>query len=87
VKSILVLILLCVISLEARDITLSWLKSKPKSYARDFYIYRFFDKNITSQEALEALDLVKNVNSKIFIKYAKKSNNNSIQYIANYGKL
>ncbi len=71
-----ILLLLITSSLFATDdkITLDWLEQQPKSYAKDFYIWRYLNKNITPNQANEALSQVKYFNDKIFYRYINKSN-------------
>ncbi len=52
--------------------SLEFLKNKPRSYAKDFYINQFLQTNISPQDALIALGMSKNVNKKLFISFAKK---------------
>ncbi len=54
------------------SITLQWLKSKPYSSTRDFYILQYLNQDITPNEALEALSLVKSVSNTIFFQFAKR---------------
>ncbi len=54
------------------SITLQWLKSKPYSSIRDFYILQYLNQDITPNEALEALSLVKSVSNTIFFQFAKR---------------
>ncbi|MBD3840709.1 MAG: transglycosylase SLT domain-containing protein [Campylobacterales bacterium] len=61
------------------EITLKWLSSKPKSIAKDFYIYRFLDQNISADEAVEALSQVNIFNTLIFKKFANKYNNEDLK--------
>ena len=63
----------------AKEISLDFLISKPRSQARDYYIWRFLDQNITPQEAQKALELTKRVNSKILRRYAQKIEDNAIK--------
>lgn len=60
------------VNINANIITESWLNSKPRSYAKDFYIWQFLQQNITSNQAAKILRKVKNVNNKILFSYAKK---------------
>ena len=53
-------------------ITLEFLNSKPRSIAKDYYIWRFLDQNITSDQAELALAQVCRMNKKLFLKFAKK---------------
>ncbi len=58
----------------SRPITLEWLSLKPRSYAKDFYIWRYFDQNITAAQADAAFYQIKSVNWKLIDRYAKKTN-------------
>lgn len=69
-KKLLLIVLPLILS--SNDITLMWLESKPRSIAKDFYIWRFLDQDITSDEAIKALGGAKYVNDRIFSRYAKK---------------
>ncbi len=53
-------------------ITLQWLKSKPSSRIKDFYILQYLKQNINPDEALEALSMVRTVSNAIFFEFAKK---------------
>ena len=57
----------------SQTITLEWLSSKPRSYAKDFYIWRYFDQNITPAQADEAFYQIKSVNWKLIDRYAEKT--------------
>ena len=67
----------------AKEITFEFLTAHPRSQARDYYIWRFLDQNITPQEAQKALELTKRVNRKILKRYAKKIGNKEIQKAIN----
>ncbi|AXH15039.1 lytic murein transglycosylase [Malaciobacter mytili LMG 24559] len=53
-------------------ITLQWLETKPYSTIKDFYILQYLKQDITPDEALEALSMVKSVSNTIFFQFAKK---------------
>ncbi|WP_201353383.1 lytic transglycosylase domain-containing protein [Hydrogenimonas urashimensis] len=55
------------------EITPKQLEKMPQSYAKDFYIWRFFDQNITSEEADRAFYQIRSVNWKLIHRYAKKT--------------
>lgn len=59
-------------NLYSSQINLPWLKEQPKSFARDFYILQFLNQEITPTQANEALELIHNMNYKLFFTYAKK---------------
>jgi len=71
----------------SKEVTLEFISSKPTSIAKDYYIWRFLDQNITATEANEAFYQVKNVNRKIFLRYAKKSGDKEFEKIAKCMKL
>jgi len=54
------------------EITLEWLKDKPRTYAKDFYIWQYLKQEITPQEAIDALGQARYVNNRLFYQYAKK---------------
>lgn len=70
----------CLISLNASEITLEWLQSKPKSTAKDFYIWRFLNqKDINESVAKEAYSQINFENKSLksaFAKFIKKSDVN-----------
>ncbi|MEA3498302.1 MAG: lytic transglycosylase domain-containing protein [Campylobacterota bacterium] len=69
------LLLLIALNLFANnDITMDWLKQQPKSIAKDFYIWRYLNQDITSKEALNALKQINRFNNKLFFRYISKSN-------------
>ena len=72
IRYLIILFLFCNILNAQITITKKWLDTKPRSIAKDFYIWRYLDKNITPDEAIEILGDVKNVNRKILKRYAKK---------------
>jgi soluble lytic murein transglycosylase len=59
--------------LSAKKITLAWLSEQPRSYAKDFYIWRYLDQNVTPREADTAFYQLKNVTWKLIRRYAKKT--------------
>ncbi len=64
-------------------ITISWLKEKPKSITKDFYIWQYLkQKNITPSQSLEAISQVKYMNNKIFYEFAKKFNHDETYAVA-----
>ncbi|WP_281951049.1 transglycosylase SLT domain-containing protein [Nitrosophilus kaiyonis] len=76
------LIFLLPLLLFSKEVTLDFLSSKPASVAKDYYIWKFFDQNITKKEAWEAFYQIKNVNRKIFLKFAPKSGDSEVIKIA-----
>jgi soluble lytic murein transglycosylase len=63
----------------ANEITMQWLEKQPKSYAKDFYIWRYLNQDITAQEAQKALSQVRWLNNKILYRYISKSDNPILQ--------
>lgn len=72
-KTILLLLLTTFLFATDDKITLDWLEKQPRSYAKDFYIWRYLNKDISPQQANEALSQVKYFNNKIFYRYINKS--------------
>jgi soluble lytic murein transglycosylase len=66
------IVLLSVLFANAEEITLDWLKDKPRTYAKDFYIWQYLKQDITPDEAIIALGQANNVNNKLFYSYARK---------------
>ncbi|WP_187648361.1 lytic transglycosylase domain-containing protein [Nitrosophilus labii] len=81
------LILMLPLLLFSKEVTLDFITQKPTSVAKDYYIWRFLDQNITSNEANKAFYQTKNVNRKIFLRFAKKSDDKYIKEIARCMKL
>ena len=60
------------VNLSAQDkITMSWLQKQPKSIAKDFYIWRYLNQNITPTQANNAIGQVRFFNNKFFIDIQK----------------
>jgi len=78
------LLFLFFINIYANDtIKYSWLKQQPRSIAKDFYIYRYLDQDITPSQALKALGEARYVNNKIFVRFAKKFKDKDTTKVAN----
>ncbi|MCJ7765275.1 MAG: lytic transglycosylase domain-containing protein [Thiovulaceae bacterium] len=75
------LLLLLTLSLFA-DVTLDAINAKPASLAKNFMIWRFLHQEITSQEADEAFYQFRDVDSRLFKAYAKKSDREEVTYTA-----
>jgi soluble lytic murein transglycosylase len=71
-KNTLLIILILNVLNAKQDITLDWLNSKPRTIAKDFYIWRYLDQDITPSQAIKALGEAKNVNYKLLERYANK---------------
>ncbi len=59
------------VSLFAQNLTIEFFDDKPKSLTKDFYISQFLDQGISKKEAEKILPQVKNLNPKLFRKFAK----------------
>lgn len=54
------------------EVNLEWLEQKPKSYAKDFFIIQFLNKeNISETEALKALEMARNKNGRVKKAFSK----------------
>lgn len=60
-------------------ITLEWLEKQPTSFAKDFYIWRYLDENITAEESNKALSQIRYLNNKILYRYINKSDDMNLQ--------
>ncbi len=69
-RGVLSTLLLLVIPLTSTALTLDFFKDKPKSLAKDFYISQYLEQKITPKEAQILLPQVKNLNPKLFKKFA-----------------
>jgi soluble lytic murein transglycosylase len=80
-KTLLITIILstALFSFTNENITLGWLEKQPKSFAKDFYIWRYLNKDITPKESNEALSQIRHLNNKILYKYINKSNDINLQ--------
>ena len=79
-KKGLLVLTLALSSFASQDITLSWLKDKPKSVAKDFYIYRYLSQDITSDQALEALSGVRYLGNSILYRFANRYEDKDFRY-------
>lgn len=70
----LILLLILSTNIAAQSITMQWLNSKPRTIAKDFYIWQYLDQDISSEQAIEALSQAKSVNWKLLKRYANKLN-------------
>jgi soluble lytic murein transglycosylase len=59
------------LSLSASTLSLEFFQDKPKSLTKDFYISQFLDQGVSDKEAEILLPQVKNLNPKLFKKFAK----------------
>jgi len=82
IEKLLIVLFLVVISIaKADEITLKQLEQWPKSYARDFFIWRFLDQNITADSADKAFYLINSVNWTLFHRYAKKTKKSEFKFV------
>ncbi|HIP12556.1 MAG TPA: lytic transglycosylase domain-containing protein [Arcobacter sp.] len=54
------------------EVKKQWLENKPRSYAKDFYIWRYLKQDINASEAIWALGQARYVNNKLLRRYANK---------------
>ncbi len=71
-KKVLLVSLFFCITLDAKEIPFTFFHDKPRSLAKDFYIYQFLDQNISAKEARALIGEVKNMNWKLFDRFADK---------------
>ncbi|WP_345993967.1 lytic transglycosylase domain-containing protein [Sulfurimonas sp. HSL-1716] len=64
------------------QITLEQIDSKPASRAKNFMIWQFLQQDISAKEADKAFAQIQNVNRKLFLTYAKKSDSKDVRYVA-----
>ena len=65
--------LIFVVNINAKqEITQEWLDTKPRSIAKDFYIWRYLNQDITPEQSIKALGQARNVNGKLLYRYSKK---------------
>ncbi|MEA2050660.1 MAG: lytic transglycosylase domain-containing protein [Campylobacterota bacterium] len=78
---LIILLLINAFILNAKEIDLNWINKQPKSIAKDFYIWRYLNQNITPIQSLKAVEQVKYLNKKIFYRFVDKYKDNSfIEY-------
>ncbi len=76
------LLLLIPLLLSSKEITLDFFSDKPRSIAKDFYIWRFLDQNITAKEAEALIGEVEQMSNKLFFKFAEKLDVEGFKQIA-----
>jgi len=54
------------------------LETKPKSYAKDFYIWRYLSQDITPKQSYEAISQVKYLNKKILYRFITKTKDKNL---------
>ncbi len=64
------------------NITLDEINTKPPSLAKNFMIWRFLHQDITPAQADDAFYQYRNVNTRLFKAYAKKSDREEVKYTA-----
>lgn len=75
-------LLLFISTLLSAQITLEQISSKPPSRAKNFLIWQYLRQDITPQQATEAFSQIRDVDTRLFFAYAKKSGSKEIQYAA-----
>lgn len=68
--------------LSSKEITLKFFRDKPRSIAKDFYIWRFLDQNVSAKEAEALIGEVYQMSSKLFFKFAQKLDKEGFKKIA-----
>jgi len=69
------------------DISLKELQNSPKGHARNFHIWQYMQQDINASDAKCAYELTQGYNHKIFIKYAKKTDNKRVLQRARCSKM
>jgi len=76
------LLLLLVSLMLTADVLLEEINTKPPSLAKNFMIWRFLHQDITPTQADDAFYQYRNVNTRLFKAYAKKSDREEVKYTA-----
>jgi soluble lytic murein transglycosylase len=83
-KIIFILTLFIVNGIAEDNITKEWLNEKPKSYIKDFYLWRYIEQNKgNDNDVIWALSEANNANHKIFFKYTKPSKKDPSNVVVN----
>jgi len=61
------------------NITLKWLEKQPKSFAKDFFIWQYLEKDISIEQSMQAVSQVRYLNNKILYSYIDKSKDLNLQ--------
>ena len=61
------------------NITLEWLEKQPTSFAKDFYIWQYLNKDITPKESNHAISQVRYLNNKLLYRYINKAKDVNLQ--------
>ncbi len=80
--ALLLLLFFSIQSFSAEEISYNFFRDKPRSLAKDFYISRYLDQNITSAEARSLIGEVKNMNWRLFYKFAAKVDDFAFERVA-----
>jgi len=67
------------LALEQNTIKQEWLQEQPRSYAKDFYIWRYLQQDITPSQANTALSQVRYLNNKLLYRYINRSDNENLK--------
>ena len=76
------LLLLLVSLMLTADVLLEDINTKPPSLAKNFMIWRFLHQDITPAQADDAFYQYRNVNTRLFKAYAKKTDREEVKYTA-----
>lgn len=76
---ILTLFITSLFSFTDEHITLKWLEKQPKSFAKDFFIWQYLEKDITIEQSMQAVSQVRYLNNKILYSYIDKSKDLNLQ--------
>jgi len=76
---IITLFITSLFSFSDEDITLQWLEKQPTSIAKDFFIWRYLEKDITPEQSNQAISQMRYLSGKILHSYIDKSNDLNLQ--------
>ncbi|MGB3751125.1 MAG: lytic transglycosylase domain-containing protein [Arcobacteraceae bacterium] len=76
---IITLFITSLFSFTDEHINLEWLEKQPKSFAKDFFIWRYLDKDISIEQSMLAVSQVRYLNNKILHSYIDKSKDVNLQ--------
>ncbi len=81
-QKILFFLTLLLFQSHGKEINRDFFKDKPRSLVKDFYISQYLDQNISSNDASSLIGEVKNMNWKLFYKFANKIDDFSFKRVA-----
>ena len=76
---LLILLTISLFATQSKPIAMNWLQQQPRSYAKDFYIWRYLKQNITPNQANDALSQVRYLNNKLLYRYINRSNDKNLK--------